>query len=110
MSFPAKSFSDSNSSARCMSDIEKNELSNGRVCVEVPNEKGIPDGLTIDDEGNLWLALWGGHGVAKYDPKTGKQLDFVELPVLNATACCFGGENLDELYITTANLGTDLEQ
>lgn len=91
-------------------DMEKNQLSNGRVCVEIPKEKGIPDGLTIDDEGNLWLALWGGCGVAKYDPKTGAQLDFVELPALNVTSCCFGGEKLDELYITTASLGTDLTQ
>ena len=73
-------------------------------------QKVVREGLTIDDEGNLWLALWGGCGVAKYDPKTGAQLDFVELPALNVTSCCFGGEKLDELYITTASLGTDLTQ
>ena len=91
-------------------DIEKNALSNGRVCVAVPKEMGIPDGMTVDDEGNIWVALWGGHGVIKYDPKTGDILDKVEVPAPNVTSCCFGGEKLDELYITTASLLTDLEQ
>ena len=91
-------------------DIEKNELSNGRVCVEVPSEMGIPDGMTIDDEGMLWVALWGGKAVARYDPATGAMLEKVELPALNVTSCCFGGEKLDELYITTASLGTDLKE
>jgi len=88
-------------------DLEKNELSNGRVCVEIPQTMGIPDGMTVDDEGNLWVALWGGGGVAKYDPATGRLLDKAELPVLHATSCCFGGTRLDELYITTAGYGTD---
>ena len=91
-------------------DIEKNELSNGRVCVDVPNEDGIPDGMTIDDEGMLWLALWGGSCVKRYDPATGEILATVELPAINVTSCCFGGENMDELYITTASLNTDLEK
>lgn len=91
-------------------DIERNELSNGRVCVAVPGEMGIPDGMTVDDEGNIWVALWGGHAVIKYDPRTGNILEKVEMPVPNVTSCCFGGKNMDELYITTAALGTDLEQ
>ena len=85
-------------------------MSNRRFCVEVPDEMDIPDGMTIDDEGNIWGAMWGGKAVVKYDPKSGEVLEKVKLPVLNVTSCCFGGEKLDELYITTANLGTDLEQ
>ncbi len=91
-------------------DIEKNELKNGRVCVEVPSEMGIPDGMTVDDEGMIWVAMWGGSAVVRYDPKTGNMLQKVILPVPNVTSCCFGGENLDELYITTAKLGTDTEK
>lgn len=91
-------------------DIEKNELKNGRVCIQVPSEMGIPDGMAADDEGMIWVAMWGGSAVVRYDPRTGEMLQKVELPVLNVTSCCFGGEKLDELYITTANLGTDMEK
>ncbi len=91
-------------------DIEKNELSNGRVCVTVPPEEGIPDGMTVDDEGNIWVALWGGRSVVKYDPKTGEALERAELPALNVTSCCFGGKDMDELFITTGSLGTDAEE
>ena len=89
-------------------DIRRNELSHGRVCVTVPREEGIPDGMTVDDDGNIWVALWGGWCVNKYDPKTGILLDRAEVPVPNVTSCCFGGRALNELYITTAAFGTDL--
>lgn len=91
-------------------DIQKNELSNGRVCVEVPKEMGIPDGMAVDDEGNIWVALWGGYSVIKYDPSTGAVLDKVDVEAPNVTSCCFGGEKMDELYITTASLLTDLDK
>ena len=88
-------------------DISENVLSGGRVCVEVPASEGIPDGMTIDDDGKLWVALWGGRRVVRFDPATGSAVGQVELPALNVTSCCFGGKNLDELYITTGNLNTD---
>ena len=91
-------------------DIEKNEITNGRVCVSVPDEMGIPDGMTIDDEGYLWLALWGGCSVVRCNPVTGEFVEKVEIPALNVTSCCFGGENMDELYVTTGALNTDMEQ
>lgn len=91
-------------------DVDGNQLSGGRVCVEVPRELGIPDGMTIDREGMLWVALWGGGAVGRWDPVSGKLLERVELPAKNVTSCCFGGPALDELYITTASLGTDLAQ
>ncbi len=89
-------------------DLGENQLSNGRVCVEIPREMGIPDGMTIDDEGMLWVALWGGSAVGRYNPTDGTLLERVEFPAMNVTSCCFGGKKLDELYITTASLGTDL--
>ncbi len=88
-------------------DIDANVLSGGRVCAEVPSSEGIPDGMTIDDDGAIWVALWGGHHVVRFDPKSGKTIEKVELPAKNVTSCCFGGSRLDELYITTANLDTD---
>lgn len=64
---------------------------------------GWPDGMTMDAEGNLWVALWGGAGVRCYDPATGAVLEAVEVDGATQTsACCFGGPDLDRLYITTS--------
>lgn len=59
---------------------------------------GQPDGLAIDDEGGLWVALWGGSRVERYGPD-GALTEVVELPVPHVTSCAFGGEG--QLYITT---------
>jgi sugar lactone lactonase YvrE len=58
----------------------------------------------------LWVALWGGSAVARFDPKNGKLLDKIGLPALNVSCCTFGGERMDELYITTASIGTNLNK
>jgi len=79
-------------------------ISNRRTVVEIPAEAGMPDGMTIDDEGGLWVALWGGGAVHRYTPD-GRLDSVVELPCAQVTSCCFGGSRLDELYITTSPLG-----
>jgi sugar lactone lactonase YvrE len=61
----------------------------------------MPDGLTVDSEGGIWLGHWGGWTLTRYDP-TGKIDCEVRLPAQNVTSCIFGGPDLDELYITTA--------
>ena len=65
--------------------------------------------MTIDEEGKLWIAFWGGSRVCRFDPETGVQLAEIMLPVKNPTCCTFGGENLDELYITSA-VGDDTSE
>jgi len=80
------------------------ELSNYRVAVRIPDGEGFPDGMTIDAEGTLWIALWQGWGVVRYDPHTGERLQKIDLPVEKVTSCTFGGEQLDELYITSARI------
>ncbi|TCJ37732.1 SMP-30/gluconolactonase/LRE family protein [Parafrankia sp. BMG5.11] len=75
--------------------------------VTVPEEAGAPDGLTVDADGYLWVALWGGGAVHRYSP-TGRLDGIVPLPVPRVTACTFGGDRLDTLYITTSQVGTDL--
>ncbi|KAA3621664.1 MAG: SMP-30/gluconolactonase/LRE family protein [Flavobacterium sp.] len=77
-------------------------VSNERVVVEVDPADGYPDGMAIDAEDMLWVGLWNGNAVARYNPDTGEMLDKIEVPAHNVTACAFGGENLDILYITTA--------
>jgi len=81
-------------------------ISNRRpvVYVSETETQGYPDGMAIDAEDNLWVALWGGHGVVCWNPRSGKKLGKIELPVSQVTACAFGGDHLDELYITTAHL------
>jgi sugar lactone lactonase YvrE len=58
--------------------------------------------MTIDCDGNLYVALWAGRGVIVIDPRSQKLLDRIEVPTDNVTSCCFGGEKMDELFITTA--------
>ena len=91
-------------------DPDAHELADGRVCITVPDGAGIPDGMTIDEDGMLWVALWGGKAVSRWDPGTGKLLDKIELPALNVTSCCFGGEKMDQLFVTTASLNTDRDK
>jgi len=66
------------------------------------SEGVYPDGMCLDKNGNLWVALWGGWGVNQYSPE-GTLLQHIQLPVAQVTKCIFGGENLDTLFITTAS-------
>jgi sugar lactone lactonase YvrE len=64
---------------------------------------GIPDGMTIDSDGNLWVAVFGGGRVLKVDgSKSETLLDTIDIPAEQVTSVAFGGKNLDELYVTTA--------
>lgn len=83
-------------------DAETGGIANRRTVIEVPAGMGSPDGMTIDEEGMLWIALWDGWRVARWDPRTGTQLGEIRLPVARPTSCVFGGPGLDQLYITTA--------
>lgn len=75
------------------------ELGQGEVVVEIPTSIGTPDGMTIDAEGCLWVALWGGGAVHRYTPD-GVLDAVVTVPARNVTCCTFGGT--DQLYITSA--------
>ncbi|HLX82287.1 MAG TPA: SMP-30/gluconolactonase/LRE family protein [Terriglobales bacterium] len=79
-------------------------ISNRRTFVQTSPEGGIPDGLTVDSEGFVWSAYCGGWRVVRYNPE-GKVDREYRFPVANPTSCAFGGEHMDELYITSANLG-----
>jgi sugar lactone lactonase YvrE len=67
---------------------------------------GHPDGMAIDEEDGIWVALWGGSAVHRYD-RSGRLDLVVELPVSNVTACAFGGPELRTLFITTSRQGLD---
>ena len=81
-------------------------LANRRRWVEVPYGTGRPDGLTVDAEGGVWLALMEGGAVHRYAP-SGALDAVIELPVSQVTACAFGGPGLGTLYVTTSQIGAD---
>jgi sugar lactone lactonase YvrE len=91
-------------------DSDTGQIADPRPVVEVPPDTGKPDGMTIDAEGMLWVAHFSGARVTRWDPDTGEALEVVPVPALRVTSCAFGGEKLDELYITTARTGADDEE
>lgn len=83
-------------------DLATGNIGNRRTAFHVPVEDGRPDGMTIDAEGNLWVAHWEGWRVTRWNPLTGKLLQTIHVPVARVTSCAFGGRDLDTLFITTA--------
>lgn len=76
-------------------------IGNGRPFAQLPDAGAFPDGLAVDAEGGVWVALWGGSAVHRYD--SGGRLDRVlDVPHVNVTSCAFGGAGLDVLYVTAA--------
>lgn len=82
-------------------------VSNRQVVAEIPSALGCGDGMTIDARGDLWLALWGGSCVQHIEASTGRVLQTVPLPAKQVSSCCFAGDDLRDLIITTASVRTD---
>jgi sugar lactone lactonase YvrE len=89
-------------------DYAGGALTGRRTLVRIDPQAGAPDGLTIDADGGIWVALWGGGAVHHYT-SSGELVEVIELPTPRVTACTFGGAGLDDLYITTSRVDTDLE-
>jgi sugar lactone lactonase YvrE len=89
-------------------DAESGTISRRRRLIAIERGAGLPDGLTVDEDGCLWVALWEGGEVRRYDT-AGQHLESVDVPASRVTSCAFGGAGLDELYITTAR-GQETEQ
>ncbi len=83
-------------------NLGKGTLGKRTVLIDTADEQGLPDGLTIDVDDNLWVAFWQGQSVLKYDTKTGKVLARISVPTVIPTSCCFGGDDLSTLYITSS--------
>jgi sugar lactone lactonase YvrE len=83
---------------------EKGTLSNQRPFVQLDGKSGVPDGLTVDIEGYVWCAIYDGWRVMRYTP-TGDIATEIKMPISKPSSCIFGGENMDELYITTISDG-----
>lgn len=83
-------------------DIATGQAANRRTILSYEGTGILPDGMTADEEGLLWIAEWGGSKVSRWNPGTGERILTVEVSATNVTSCTFGGPQLDELWITTA--------
>jgi sugar lactone lactonase YvrE len=82
-------------------DVSTGSVGNRRRLVTIARTHGVPDGMTADTRGNLWVACFGGAAVRCYSP-AGAFLHEVLFPVAQVTSCAFGGADLADLYVTTA--------
>ena len=83
-------------------DLTTGGIASPRPAITVPPKLGWPDGMTSDAEGMLWVAMWGGAKLTRWNPATGQLLETIPLPALNVSSCVFGGPDLNELYVTSA--------
>lgn len=88
-------------------EAESGVIAGRRPVVDLGPSRLLPDGLCLDGEGQVWVALWNGGGVARFDPATGERTAYVEVPAANVTSCAFGGPDLRTLFITTASGGRE---
>ncbi|ASR37468.1 hypothetical protein BAY61_23445 [Prauserella marina] len=84
-------------------DLVSGGLGEPRILAEIPASIGLPDGLTVDEAGDVWLAIWGPGQVWRLDSRTGETTAIVDVPTPCTTSCAFGGPDLRTLYVTTAN-------
>ena len=82
-------------------------LTRRRPLITIPPQAGSPDGITVDSEGGIWVARWGGSAVRRYH-RDGSLDAVIDIPgVKQVTACTLGGPHLDRLYVTTSRRGLD---
>lgn len=85
-------------------DLATGTIEDRRPFATVEVEDAVPDGLAVDAKGCVWVALHGGWGLHRYAPD-GQLMGVVGLPVARVTSCCFGGDDLRDLYVTTRRDG-----
>lgn len=90
-------------------DREAGNIGDRKLFATVGDGDGIPDGAALDENGDYWCAIHGGSRLNRYRPD-GTLAERIALPVSQPTMCCFGGENLDELYISSARQDLSPEQ
>lgn len=89
--------------------LSSGTIRNERIVVKIPEQYKLPDGMSADVEGKLWVAHWDAAKVCRWDPINGELLEYIDFPAPRITSCVFGGENLDELYVTSARVDLDEE-
>jgi sugar lactone lactonase YvrE len=90
-------------------DTRTGTISNDRILVKMSPDVGVPDGLTVDADGDLWVAIYGGGQVHRYSPD-GVLREALPVPAVQCTSCAFAGPGLHRLYVTTATEGWSDQQ
>jgi sugar lactone lactonase YvrE len=90
-------------------DAATGRIANPRPFVQIPEDDGEPDGLTVDADGHVWVAVWAASAVRRYAPD-GTLVGELRLPVSLVTSCTFGGDDLRDLYVTTARYALTPQQ
>jgi sugar lactone lactonase YvrE len=89
-------------------DVKTGAITNEKILTDITTygttKTNVPDGLTIDYEGNLYVAMFGGSKILKINTTTGKVVDTITLPVPQVTSMTFGGKSMDTMFVTTAGL------
>lgn len=82
-------------------DRATGELTNQRVWVNSPAELGVPDGMTVDQQGNVWSANWDGSCLVQYSPD-GAEIQRIQFPAKKVSSVTFAGDDFTDMYVTTA--------
>ncbi|AEE93217.1 SMP-30/Gluconolaconase/LRE domain protein [Acidianus hospitalis W1] len=89
-------------------NLNRGEIYNKQVLIDFGSEPGNPDGMTVDEEGYLWIAHWGGGKVSRWSPN-GKKVFEIKMPVTYVSSVTFGGEDLSTLFITSASKDDEVQ-
>ena len=90
-------------------DKNNTKLCNKSIFFELDKNDGYPDGLTIDEENFIWLAVWGGSKIIRISPD-GKVDRIIQFPTSQITSCTFGGVEMNILFVTSASIGKNIEK
>jgi sugar lactone lactonase YvrE len=85
---------------------DSGDVANKRVFIQFAEADGHPDGMTVDSHGNLWVCFWDGWCIRRISAE-GEVTETIGMPVQRPTSCCFGGPDLDKLYVTSASQGIE---
>ncbi|MBO9619926.1 MAG: SMP-30/gluconolactonase/LRE family protein [Niabella sp.] len=91
-------------------DLETGTITRDRVIVEIMAANHMPDGICVDAEGMLWVAVWGAGTVHRYNPDNGMLLGKIIIDAPHVSNCAFGGKDMQQLFITTARSGLTASQ
>jgi len=87
-------------------EIDNGNLKNKEIFKKFASKEGKPDGMCLDEKGNILVAMWGSGKINRID-RNGNIIGSFKLPVPLVTNVCFGGENLDRLFVTSASIGVN---